>query len=73
MRFFSSIGLTAVAISSLGAAVAKDDSLDFLSSGHSVLTPSEMLALPRPSGLVPSPHGDVGVEIVSEHDFKTRK
>jgi hypothetical protein len=37
-----------------------------------ILTPKDMLALPRPAPIVVSPDGRLGLSAVSRHSFETR-
>ncbi len=47
--------------------------VDSAAHGSKAFTPRDMLALPRPGGMIPSPDRRWGLEVVSEHDFKDRK
>jgi hypothetical protein len=38
-----------------------------------ILTPKDMLALPRPAPVVVSPDGRLGIQAVSQHSFETRQ
>ena len=47
---------------------------DNLKKDHDVVfTPKDMLALPRPAPVVVAPDGRLGLSVLSQHSFETRK
>lgn len=57
----------------VATAVSARDPDDLKHHRDAVFTPKDMLALPRPAPVVVGPDGRLGLSVLSQHSFETRK